>query len=312
MPCFNPKDAWLANGCNWKKYEEGKHCKPVFTQPRNHKSFSKVQLPCGQCIGCRMTRARHWSIRVMNEAKMHKRNSFITLTYNDENLPENQSLCPADVTAFVKKLRKALHPHKIKTFGGMEYGDKKGRPHYHLIIFGEDFTFDTKFYKWKKGNALFTSKTLSDAWGKGFCSVGSLTYDSAIYVCKYVTKSKTSYESDHKYTKMIDGQKVKVIPEGSVAMSRRPGIGKTWFEKFFNDIFPFDKMRVKNHEVQPPRYYTKLYKKLDPQKCNAMTDLRSKEAAKEYGDPNYRQKLKTKHDVVKAKFREYHLKKKGL
>ena len=43
-------------------------------------------LPCSQCVGCRLNYARNWAIRIMHEAQMHKDNMFITLTFNPESL----------------------------------------------------------------------------------------------------------------------------------------------------------------------------------------------------------------------------------
>jgi len=43
-----------------------------------------LALPCGRCIGCRLERARQWSVRVMHEASLYEENCFVTLTYSEE------------------------------------------------------------------------------------------------------------------------------------------------------------------------------------------------------------------------------------
>lgn len=52
-------------------------------------TFHLTWLPCGRCIGCRLKYSKIWAARIMQEAQMHQENTFITLTYDDENLPEH-------------------------------------------------------------------------------------------------------------------------------------------------------------------------------------------------------------------------------
>ena len=73
----------------------------------------------------------------MIEAGQHTDNAFVTLTYADDQLPDGNSLCPEDVTKFLKRLRKRIDPVKIRYFLCGEYGEgSTSRPHYHLILFG--------------------------------------------------------------------------------------------------------------------------------------------------------------------------------
>ena len=41
-------------------------------------------------------------------------------------------------------------------------------------------------------------------------------------------------------------------------MSRRPGIGKTWFEKYKEDVYPNDFVILRGKKCRPPKYYDKL------------------------------------------------------
>ncbi len=95
-------------------------------------------FPCGQCLHCRINISLIWSTRLKLERDLHKDSLFVTLTYNDENLPMERgvnTLAPADYTKFLKKFRKRVHPRKIRTFGVGEYGKLSNRPHYHIIVF---------------------------------------------------------------------------------------------------------------------------------------------------------------------------------
>jgi hypothetical protein len=111
----------------------------IFFTPSRGAKF--IQLPCGQCIGCRLAHSRDWATRCVHEAHMHDHNCFITLTYSPENLPEGGTLVRKHFTDFMKRLRKALAVDdiSIRFFGCGEYGSKLERPHYHAIIFGYDF-----------------------------------------------------------------------------------------------------------------------------------------------------------------------------
>jgi hypothetical protein len=55
-------------------------------------ALSGLKIPCGQCIGCRLEYSRQWAMRCHHEASLHIFNSFITLTYDPEHLPQDGSL----------------------------------------------------------------------------------------------------------------------------------------------------------------------------------------------------------------------------
>ena len=84
----------------------------------------------------------------------HEKNCFITLTYDDENLPPGGTLVVQDYQAFVKRLRARISPQKLRYYFVGEYGDPKNteRPHYHAAIFGiGDEDGDLIQDCWKKG-----------------------------------------------------------------------------------------------------------------------------------------------------------------
>lgn len=203
---------------------------PVFIQ--DPATGGILHVPCGRCIRCRINRAKMWSIRIMHEAKKWPSVSFVTLTYNDENLPVNGTLVKSDVQLFIKRFRKAIGPREIKYFIGGEYGDHGRRPHYHCILFGV---------------GISDRPGLEQAWGKGHIHVGTATHDSACYVASYTLK-KLSGPRAAEYTRRG------VIPEFAL-MSRRPGIAANYVE----DNKKFLKQNafciVKGKKVAMPRYY---------------------------------------------------------
>lgn len=202
-----------------------------------------ITTSCGQCKGCRKEHARQWAVRIMHEAQMHQANSFVTLTYDDEHLPAHGGLHIRDWQLFAKRFRKKFGPFRFYHCG--EYGDSGGRPHYHVCLFGHDFSGDRKFYKIHKGNRLYVSAELESVWGKGFAPIGDLTFGSATYVARYTLK---------KLRGKLDKFYGLHLPPYST-MSRNPGIGASWLEKFGDQVYPRDEVISGGRPQRPPKYY---------------------------------------------------------
>jgi len=95
----------------------------IFTEKKDHR---QIILPCGGCIGCRIRKREEWATRIYCEAKMHKENYFVTLTYDDTHLPVDCGLNYRDIELFHKRLRKAVGPFRFFVTG--EYGEQNKRP----------------------------------------------------------------------------------------------------------------------------------------------------------------------------------------
>ena len=221
---------------------------------------SELSLPCGQCIGCRLERSRQWAVRCMHESKLYDENVFLTLTYSDGDLPFDGSLNVRHFQLFMKRLRKRFADRKIRFFHCGEYGERLGRPHYHALIFNLDFP-DKKFYKVENGNNYYTSKILDGLWGFGFVIIGAVTFESAAYVARYVTKKITGDAADDHYVNRESGC---VLAPEYVTMSRRPGIASDWFKRFRSDVFPSDEVIVRGKSCKPPRFYDSIYEAESP------------------------------------------------
>lgn len=209
----------------------------------------------------------------MHEAQLHTDNSFITLTYSDENLPPNNSLVKSDFQNFMKRLRKSIAPKKVRYYHCGEYGtackncEKSkmfcrcgkwdpglGRAHYHALLFNYDPP-DKRLFSECNGNKIFTSEKMRNMWPFGHSVIGEVTFESAAYVARYVMKKVTGEKSQEYY-----GDR---LPEYTT-MSRRPGIGQAWYEKFSSDVYPHDRVIVRGHATRPPRYYDNLLQRTDP------------------------------------------------
>nr|UQB76418.1 replication associated protein [Flumine microvirus 29] len=231
-----------------------------------NKSATRISfgLPCGRCIGCRLEKARQWGVRCLHEKKMHADSCYVTLTYNDECVPEGNTLVVRDLQLFMKRLRKSREPAKVRFFAGGEYGETNYRPHYHVLLFGCGFPDKLFHTNNKRGEPLFISKELQDLWGLGFCTIGDVTFDSAVYCAKYALKKVTG-EAAYAHYNIIDEDGVVLqerIPEFAL-MSRRPGIGAGYYEKFGEEVRCHDNVIVNGLEVRPPRFYDTRSELLD-------------------------------------------------
>lgn len=168
----------------------------------SNNSWEPLEVPCYWCVGCRMSRAQDWATRIKHEASLHEANSFLTLTYSDDWLPDNYSVSVKALQDFMKRLRKSLEPKKIRFFACGEYGEKNLRPHYHLIIFGHDFPDRTLWRKTGSGYLTYRSASLEKVWPFGHCEIGTVTTESAGYVARYVLKKVTGQEAEGAYTRV--------------------------------------------------------------------------------------------------------------
>lgn len=282
MPCFRPLKGYQHL---LKDLESGK--RKVFFKLREGYHDKLIQIACGQCRYCRLRKSKDWAIRMMHEAKQYDRNCFITLTYDPEFLPPGGTLVKKHFQDFMKRLRRK-YGSGIRFYHCGEYGDKFMRPHYHACIF--NFDFDDKVH-WKtvNGYKYYTSKKLSRVWtfaGKrkpiGHVVIGELTFESAAYVARYVTKKITGPKAKYKYWKPVllqDGSWIgeisELLPEYST-MSRAPGIGRGWFDRFSSDVYPSDEVILGGRKMRPPKYYDQLFSVANPAGFRKLKERRRK------------------------------------
>lgn len=268
MPCYHPITAYRSARLS----ENGKR-KLVFNKNLALNPDEIIQVPCGQCIGCRLEYARTWALRCWHESTLYPNNHFITLTYDDDHL-KDFSLHPEDLTLFFKRLRKS---QSFRYFACGEYGDQNGRPHFHAIMF--NFCIDdlrpvslNSF-----GDPLYRSKYLESFWPFGFVSIGSVTFQSCSYVARYVVKKlkgklAKTYDELHLYPPFV-------------RMSRRPGIGRDFFFMHRSQLEDQLFCRSQGGAISPlPRYYENLLS----DSAKFCLDLKKEENQfKKYTDINY-------------------------
>lgn len=167
---------------------------------RNVRLFNGIPAGCGSCMACRARKAKTWGVRLQLEMAHHGESLFVTLTYNDDNLPAEGSLQKSHLSEWVKRLRRRVE-HKtgrrFRFFGCGEYGTHTGRAHYHALLFGV---------------GMWASRDVGESWPYGFVQVKPADGGAGPYVAGYVVKKLTANQRECREPEFI-------------LMSRRPGIG---------------------------------------------------------------------------------------
>lgn len=273
MPCFNPLKGYASKVVN----PTGKRS-TVWTPREGYYDLPPRVMNCTKCNWCLMKKAQEWAIRATHESMLSPdNNSFITLTYNDKFLPQDGAIAPEHPVGFMKRLREKIGPG-IRSFGCAEYGGKNGRPHYHIIIFNHKFA-NQELLMHRKAGKLFRSAELEKLWtdtdiesptygeSLGFSSVCEVNYKTIAYVSRYVTKKLTASRKKETIEKLdLETGEIFTVPgERPICISRRPGIGKPWLEKYKTDVFPSDEVVINGSTMRPPKYYDYLLEKEDPE-----------------------------------------------
>lgn len=198
---------------------------------------------CGQCLTCRINRARIWTHRILLENLIHEKSTFLTLTYEEDFNPKE--LKPRDLTLFLKRLRSKFENRKLRYYAIGEYGEDEQRPHYHLALFGL---------------GIEEEEEIKECWPYGFIYVGDINKDSARYITGYVMKGWTK-ENDL-VLKKLNGRHKEFM-----RCSNRPGIGHDAIIKIADNI-------LKNPHYKPDRVIRELrYGKKDMPLGKYLTDI---------------------------------------
>ena len=293
MACFHPLVAYRSADGSISFVDRGKG--------------DQLLLSCGQCIGCRLERSRQWATRCVHEASLYDDNCFITLTYNNDNVPIDGGLNYSHFQLFMKRLRKRFPNDTIRFYMCGEYGENYGRPHYHACLFGFNFPDRVLHSRTGSGFFIYTSRILESLWSYGFSSVADFSFESAAYVARYVMKKITGQAAKRHYEVLdeMTGEIYNRSPE-FCRMSLKPGIGARWWDKFGqSDVVPRDKVVINGVESTVPRYYDKLLRRFNFLQYD---DAKTRRAFDNYSrrDDNTDARLSVKEQVVKARLSKLH------
>jgi len=175
-------------------------CKtPIWVEPNDE----AIQVPCGKCLYCLINKRMDWSIRLYHEHRHSKGSCFVTLTYNDRFKPKDGQLAKSDFQKYMKRLRKKCN-QKLRYYAVGEYGTKRKRPHYHILLFNIQ---PEEYNKVKEAWTL-------DGKEMGIVHIGQVNEASIQYCLKYVVQPE---------------QKGNEIPPFAT-MSRSYGIGGMYLQ----------------------------------------------------------------------------------
>lgn len=315
----------FSNDPNFKGYE---HYQELNEKLKNQENYGEKigykLIPCGKCIACRKQERFSWATRIELEAKQYKHNYFITLTYNDENIyiPDytiNQktgeiyendgswqgSLNKKDLQQFIKSTRNYFKRNYdlkgTKFYACGEYGEIGDRPHYHIILMNcPDLELELI------GNTkLLTNKRLENIWHKGFITIGECNWETIGYTAGYCQKKLFGEFKEEYYGKK--GQ----IPIFAT-MSRKPGIGRTYFEDNKYKIYLYDEIiNSKGKSQRPPAYFDRL---MDAGEKDVMDKIREIRETNAYNknkvkmsktDKTMKEQLQIEERTAIEKFKKY-------
>lgn len=191
---------------------------------------------------------------------------MLNLTYDDAHLPEHGQLWKDDLQRFFKRLRKKF---KFRYVASGEYGEKTRRPHFHIALFGVDFSDDRKLFgSAAGGDRTYISDTVTEHWKYGNHLIGTLNFESAAYIARYIMKKlKGPNVSPVPLAQTEDGEIILPNPEFllmSKGRGKGQGIGGSWFREYFmSDVFPTGSVVTSQGSRAPvPRYYKTLLKEV--------------------------------------------------
>lgn len=228
----------------------------------------------------------------MHEASLHEENAFVTLTYDEEHVPDDGSLDRRAFPLFMKRLRKAIAPERVRYFHAGEYGEASRRPHYHALLFGYGFP-DRRQWTVRHSVPVWRSEQLEQLWPFGISELGSVTFESAAYCARYVMKKVYGSAAESWY----DGRE----PEYAT-MSRRPGIGRPWLEKYKCEVYPADGVVVRGRLMKPPRAYDIVMMSDAPE---VMGGVAKKRRAQRRPKEETRERLEAREAVTEARVNFY-------
>lgn len=226
---------------------------------------------------------------------MHPQNSFLTLTFSDEFMPTNGSIAKSDITQFIDRTRYHFPEQQFSFMACGEYGEKLGRPHYHVLLFGIDFP-DKK----QETQTLCTSNKLQELWPYGHSTIGKVTYQSAAYTARYALKKINGDKAEDHYKKFqpTTGEIYDIEPE-FLLTSRNPAIGKRWLEKYHQDLQK-GFITIEGKKRQIPKYYLKLYPQYDDYNASLLKSKRQS-MYDPYDPERASDRLKVKETIKQSK-----------
>lgn len=169
-----------------------------------------AEFGCAKCLPCRINARRLWTSRLVLESLVHETCLFATFTFSEVGLHDNtrattdpSSVSVREAQLLIKRIRSRLPSGQLRYYIVGEYGDSRGRPHYHAVLFGGPHL-----------RGLGTTG-FSDSWDLGSVHLGFGEPASIGYVVGYVTKG----------WKRVNHPGLRGRAPEFARMSKNPGLG---------------------------------------------------------------------------------------
>lgn len=291
MRCTSPKTVWT-------NPEGGR---PIFSLWSGVSPGREFLIGCGKCLGCTLDRSSSWALRVQHEARYFERNCFLTLTWDDEHLPESPEAARYEIRKFQARYLKEFGLHRF--FGCLELGSRSRRIHAHLIPFGEDFKAGAwQIGRSKSGHPLWRNAVIEKLWPFGFADVGELTSESASYVARYVT-AKVEGPQSVWLTHPVTGELREWPTLYRPFYPSRPALGMRFLDEFAEDVWSGLRARGGARLPTPPAYSKRL-KVLDADRYEQLVEdrIQSVTAKRDLSEESP-QRMEAKAEVMAAKLK---------
>lgn len=261
--CTNPRKAY--------RPPEGRI---QFIEAKGGRDAVPIEIPCGQCINCRLGISNSWKVRQVLHAQRFEHNQFITLTYSDDHLPAAGSLDRKAIPGFMKRLRDHLarggrslgKDDPLGYFGCGEYGENSTRrAHYHLTTFNLPLPDAVPWRTADSGKLSYRSEFLERCWPFGHVECAPATPDTMGYCAGYVVKKLSGAAADAEYVRPdpVTGEVVSIEPPFAL-MSRAPAIGKPWYDHWRSDFASGAFVMIDGKREPVPPYFMRKLKDDDP------------------------------------------------
>lgn len=178
-----------------------------------------IDYPCGICGHCMTKKRNEWTMRLKMESEVSHTTYFITLTYENSEIPyskySEETLEPEHITNFIKRVRKNQDTNKklkkawartakrlsattelkkIRYYAVGEYGTKAQRPHYHIIF------FNLYVQTAKQLQKLWTNPNNGNPYGLvdiKIADTGGLHYITKYHINKHTDANDTKNKKRH-------------------------------------------------------------------------------------------------------------------
>lgn len=216
---------------------------------KDFQNKTAIQIACGKCKKCKITKMLKWKTRLYLEAKEQIENNgniyFLTLTYNNENIKKIENETNIEIQKMIKRLRKNFKNNKIKYFNVTELGSENGRKHNHILLFSKEDILPIQ-ENGKKINNNYYYQNSNLKWNNGFYSITKIKNDkqnilkTINYILKYLIKNPLNYT----FSKNIAKEQIEKIKMNNETYIFNKNILKTPNYKNYETI----ETKIKNNQ----------------------------------------------------------------